>query len=385
MDAKDLFFNLNNPILFSLLMILALLGVIYIFYLHIIVPLNRTHILEKSNLELKNAKLMALFAELDPEPIFRFNSEGKFILANKAVKDLNCNDNIDGEPIYYFFPPLKDYNLHDLIFKSQSVQFSVSIKENYYDVIVKGVAEMQFGQIYCNNITRRKLVEDELTQYQASLRELSHRIQRLQEEEKQKLSRELHDSFGQKLTSIKLNLEMLKNPSSGMKAKDLIVNDISDLLENAMLEVREISYRLKPRILDDFGLVPSLKALCNEISDKSGINGLFQAHKLDQRLNPELETGLYRITQEALNNMVKHSHAKEFSVQLVRHPDVLMLMIEDDGVGFDPQKIKTDPAKKNHLGLVNMSERVLSFNGKFLLDSHLGGGTEIIVEIPMET
>ena len=66
----------------------------------------------------------------------------------------------------------------------------------------------------------------------------------------------MHDSFGQKLTSIKLNLEMLKNPSSGMKAKDLIVNDISDLLENAMLEVREISYRLKPRILDDFGLVP---------------------------------------------------------------------------------------------------------------------------------
>jgi signal transduction histidine kinase len=94
-----------------------------------------------------------------------------------------------------------------------------------------------------------------------------------------------------------------------------------------MLEVREISYRLKPRILEDFGLVPSLKALCNEISGKSGINGIFQAHKFDQRLNPELETGLYRITQEALNNMVKYSKAKEFSVQLVRHPDVLMLIV----------------------------------------------------------
>ena len=74
MDIRNLFFNLNNPILFSLLMILALLGVIYIFYIHIIVPLNRTHIIEKGNLELKNAKLMALFAELDPEPIFRFNT-----------------------------------------------------------------------------------------------------------------------------------------------------------------------------------------------------------------------------------------------------------------------------------------------------------------------
>ena len=298
---------------------------------------------------------------------------------------MHGKENIEGEPIYYFFPPLKDYNLYDLISKGQSVQFSVAIKENHYDVIVKGVPEMQFGQIYCNNITRRKLVEDELTQYQASLRKLSNRIQKLQEEEKQKLSRELHDSFGQKLTSIKLNLELLKNCKTDMKANDGIVDDISSLLENAMLEVREISYRLKPRILDDFGLVPSLKALCNEISQKSGINGVFQAYKFDQRLNSELETGLYRITQEALNNMVKYSQAKEFSVQLVKHPDVLRLMIEDDGVGFDPQNIKSDPVKKNHLGLVNMSERVLSFNGKFILDSHLGGGTEIIVEIPMET
>lgn len=220
MDIRNLFFNLNNPILFSLLMILALLGVIYIFYIHIIVPLNRTHIIEKGNLELKNAKLMALFAELDPEPIFRFNMEGKFILANKAVKELHGKENIEGEPVYYFFPPLKDYNLYDLISKGQSVQFSVAIKENHYDVIVKGVPEMQFGQIYCNNITRRKLVEDELTQYQASLRKLSNRIQKLQEEEKQKLSRELHDSFGQKLTSIKLNLELLKNCKTDMKAKD---------------------------------------------------------------------------------------------------------------------------------------------------------------------
>jgi signal transduction histidine kinase len=384
MNTRELFLNLNNPILFSLLMILALLGVIYIFYVRVIVPLNRTHIIEKENLELRNAKLMALFAELDPEPIFRFNTEGKFILTNKAVNGLYGKEHIEGEAIYCFFPPLKEYNLNDLISKGLSAQFSVQIKENHYDVLVKGVPEMQFGQIYCNNITRRKIVEDELTQYQARLRELSNRIQKLQEEEKQKLSRELHDSFGQKLTSIKLNLEFLKNNKPDVIEKDEIISDIFSLLENAMLEVREISYRLKPRILDDFGLVPSLKALCSDISNKSGIIGIFQAHKLDQRLNPDLETGLYRITQEALNNMVKHSQAKEFSVQLVRHPDVLRLMIEDDGVGFDPQKIRNDPEKVNHLGLVNMSERVLSFNGKFILDSHLGGGTEIIVEIPME-
>jgi signal transduction histidine kinase len=253
MNNQDLFFNLNNPILFSLLMILALLGVIYIFYVHIIVPLNRVHIIEKGNLELKNAKLMALFAELDPEPIFRFNSNGRFILTNKAVKELYSGKNIEDEPVYYFFPPLRDYNLEELISNGQSVQFSIAIKDNFYDVIAKGVPEMQFGQIYCNNITRRKLVEDELTQYQTSLRELSNRIQKLQEEERQKLSRELHDSFGQKLTSIRLNLELLKNNSTDTKRNTETLDDISSLLDNAMTEVRDISYRLKPRILDDSG------------------------------------------------------------------------------------------------------------------------------------
>ena len=114
MDIRDIFFNLNNPILFSFLMILALLGVIYIFYVHIIVPLNKTHLIEKSNIELKNAKLMALFAELDPEPIFRFNQEGKFILANKAVKELYGKEKIEGEQVYFFFPPLKNHDLNGL-------------------------------------------------------------------------------------------------------------------------------------------------------------------------------------------------------------------------------------------------------------------------------
>jgi two-component system sensor histidine kinase DegS len=175
-------------------------------------------------------------------------------------------------------------------------------------------------------------------------------------------------------------MEILKENGEDGRAK---MDDISSLIDTAMIEIKEISYKLKPRILDDFGLVPSLKQLCSEVSARSGIKGMFQAVKFNGRLDSGLETGLYRIAQEALNNIVKHSHAAEFSLQLVKHPSILRMMVEDDGVGFDSDNIREDKAKQNCMGLVNMSERVHSFNGRLTVDSQKGRGTEIIVEIPL--
>lgn len=151
-----------------------------------------------------------------------------------------------------------------------------------------------------------------------------------------------------------------------------------------MSEVRDISHRLKPRILDDLGLIPALNSLCNEVSKKAKIKGLFQSHKLDKRLASEVETTLYRVAQEALNNIVKHSHASEFSIQILRHPGFIRMMIEDDGVGFDTNNKTKDHNKKSGMGLINMSERAIALNGKLVIDSRQGAGTEIIVEIPME-
>lgn len=383
MAAKDLFFSLNNPAIFSVLLCLALLGVIYIFYVHIVIPQNKKHTLEKENLELRNARLMALFAELDPDPLFRFDATGKVILSNNEGTRLFENVNIHNIKVQEIFPHFYNYDFKDCISSGKTQHFTTAIGDGFYDVIIKGVPEMNFGQIYCSNITRRKVVEDELTSFQKKLRELSNRMQKLQEDEKQKISRELHDSIGQILTSIKLNLELIKEDRYGTGSRLEKIKDISKLIENAMYEIKEISYRLKPRILDDFGLEPSLKALCNEISRKSNIKGTFQAYKLNGRFAPEVETALYRISQEALNNIVKHSGASEFSMQLVKHSHLLRMIIEDDGIGFNLEKIKQNPAKKNSIGLINMSERAYSLNGKCIIDSSEGAGTEIIIEIPL--
>ncbi len=383
MEAKDLFFSLSNPIIFSILFCLALLGVIYIFYVHIVIPQNKKHLQEKENLELNNARLMALFAELDPDPLYRFNSLGKIILSNNAGNKLFTNINMNNTNLPEIFPSLCDFDFNNFILEGKSEHLTALINKEYYDVIIKGIPEMNFGQIYCNNITRRKEVEDELTSFQERLRELSNRMQKLQEEEKQKISRELHDSIGQILTSIRLNLELLKEDNHSKESRMEKIKEISYLIEKATSEIKEISYELKPRILDDFGLEPSLRALCNDISRKSNIKATFLVHKLNGRFAPEIETGLYRISQEALNNIVKHSSAKEFSLQLVRHPHFLRLIIEDDGIGFNINNLKQDSTKKG-IGLTNMSERAFSLNGKCIIDSKEGAGTEIIVDIPVE-
>ena len=368
MGTQNLFFSLNNPIIFSILLTLALLGVIYIFYVHIIIPLQKKYLRERESLELKNARMMALFAELDPNPILRFDADGKILLVNKAGQNLFNNGESNDARITELFTSLKEINLKDCIEHGDLHQFSTRIKRDFFDVMVKGVPEMQFGQIYCNNITQRIKIEEELTGSRKKLRELSNHMQNVQEEEKQKISRELHDGLGQILTSIRINMEILKEDDHNGRAK---MDDISSLIDTAMTEIKEISYKLKPRILDDFGLVPSLKQLCSEVSARSGIKGMFQAVKFSGRLDSNLETGLYRIAQEALNNIVKH-------------PSTLRMMVEDDGVGFDSDGIREDESKQNCMGLVNMSERVLSFNGRLTVDSQKGRGTEIIVEIPLE-
>ncbi len=383
MKIPCLIFSLSNPLNLFMLMI-VILGIIYILFINIITRHRQKHLFEKKKLELHNDKLMALFVELDPNPLFRFNLDGNITFSNNAGRLLNPNCEITGLPVKSLFTDLPDLDFKEFILTGKTYQCSARINDNFFNLILIGIPEIELGKIFCNNTTEQKKIEDELIQSRENLRNLSNHIQKLQEEEKQKISRELHDGLGQILTSIKLNIETIINASTDYEGKRERFRDISKLIDTAISEVKDMSYQLKPRILDDFGLIPSLNTLCNEVAKKSGISGNFKSFKLNDRLSPEIETVLFRIAQEGLNNIVKHSHAKEFSIQLVKHPEFIRLMIEDDGLGFDINKIYSDFSKQKCMGLININERALSINGKVIIDSQNGAGTEIIVEIPLE-
>ncbi len=228
-----------------------------------------------------------------------------------------------------------------------------------------------------------ELYED-LLKREKELELLSGARVQAQEEERRRISREIHDGLGQLLTAIKLNLEILEDSLPTQEDAGKRIGEVKQLLDSVLKEAREISYNLMPSVLDDFGLGPGLQSLCEQFSKRTGLKVSFHEHGLEERLAPDVEIGLYRIVQEALNNVAKHAEAKEVEVQLVRHANRLRMTIEDDGKGMDTGLPARKPSGSGGTGLVSMRERAASFSGSFLIDSTPGNGTLINVEIPMK-
>jgi len=227
-----------------------------------------------------------------------------------------------------------------------------------------------------------ELYED-LLKREKELELLSGARVQAQEEERRRISREIHDGLGQLLTAIKLNLEILEDSIPGQDDAGKRIIEVKQLLDSVLKEAREISYNLMPSVLDDFGLGPGLQSLCEQFSKRTGLKVSFHEHGLKERLAPDVEIGLYRIVQEALNNVAKHAEAREVDVQLVRHTNRLRMTIEDDGKGMEAGLPARRPTGSGGTGLVSMRERAASFSGSFLIDSTPGKGTLINVEVPM--
>jgi PAS domain S-box-containing protein len=228
------------------------------------------------------------------------------------------------------------------------------------------------AQLYDNLLSREK-----------DLELLSGERVRAQEEERRRIAREIHDSLGQMLTAIKFNVEILEDAAGLQTEEDSKrLADIKGLLDNAMSEAREISYNLMPSVLVDFGLVPALQFLGEQFSKSNQLNVQVHTNGVEGRVDSAVEVGLYRIAQEALNNIAKHADAHEVNVQLIGDAQSMRLIIEDDGKGFHMTRFEPHSNERRGMGLVSMRERAASFNGVFVLDSHPGRGTEIIVEVP---
>jgi signal transduction histidine kinase len=198
-----------------------------------------------------------------------------------------------------------------------------------------------------------------------------------QELERLRLARELHDETGQALTSILLGLRAVED-ASGPEAVAGAIGELRELVVATLQDVRRLAVQLRPKALDDFGLVAALERLAQTFGEASGVHVDLEARLGEERLAPELETTLYRIVQEALTNVVKHAGATNVSILLMRRNGTASLVIEDDGQGF-----LVDEAPPEGLGLVGMRERVALHDGRVAVESTPGVGTTLAVEIPL--
>ena len=371
-EYLDLLFSFNNPLLYSIFLTFFFLITVYIFFKYILYPLQKKHIEEKKEYELKNARLMALFAELDPAPIIRIDIDGKIIHCNDAANLLNNDKPIIGMNASEFFPELKE-SPSNLIKDSKAFRFFYQTNNRYYEVWFKGISNLEIAQLYFKDLTERKQIEKELVSSKNKLLELSNHLQEKLEEERQRIARELHDSVGQNLLYIKLIMQNLNYEVRSDNSKKII-----DALEKSIVELKRILFDLKPKILEEAGLNAAISSLCTNISTESGITGDVDFIGEEKRLDNKLEICIYRIIQEGLSNIVKHSRARNFNILIVNDFDSIRIMISDDGIGFQEHKYPSN----SHFGLMNIRERVDNFKGSFKFESGPNKGSLLIVEIP---
>jgi signal transduction histidine kinase len=208
-------------------------------------------------------------------------------------------------------------------------------------------------------------------------RDSFRRIVDAQEVERRRLARELHDETGQALSSILLGLKSL-DEQVGNDAARQAVAEVRELVVSTLHDVRRLAVELRPKVLDDFGLVAALERLTETFGAQTGIGVRFESGLPVGRLPADVETALYRIVQESLTNIVKHSHARNISIVLVRKPGAVAAVIEDDGQGFDANSVHD-----GGYGLVGMRERVGLLDGKLQIESSDGGGTTLVAEVPL--
>jgi signal transduction histidine kinase len=208
-------------------------------------------------------------------------------------------------------------------------------------------------------------------------RDSLRRVVEGQELERRRLARELHDETGQALTSILLGLKRVEDAKTSDDARAAAAELRGEIVKT-LQSVRRLAVELRPKALDDFGLVPALERLAEAFGGESGIAIDVEANLDETRLPPEVETALYRIAQEALTNVAKHAGAEHVSLVVTRRDGSVTVVVEDDGRGFGAAG-----GESGGLGLAGMKERVGLLGGRLAIESTEGSGTTIVAEVPL--
>lgn len=213
---------------------------------------------------------------------------------------------------------------------------------------------------------------------------LLDKVMTAQEDERRRISRELHDEIGQSLTSLLVGLRAAEEEKGhgGMSER---VSELRKITGSTLQEVQRLARGLRPSVLDDFGLEEAIARYAADFTSTYGIQvDVAQDDGIRSRLPPAVETALYRIVQEALTNVGKYAKATTVSILLQRNPDQVQLIVEDDGQGFNAQAMEQRAVAGAHLGLHGMRERAALLNGSISIESSSGAGTTIYVKIPVK-
>lgn len=322
------------------------------------------------------------------DPLMVLQSNGKVAIVNDALLSLTGYSEADilGKDYHELVFSVEEYGINEqrghiqpcsnslgyVIHKNEQrivVQFSIC---DFYD-IHHGTGFV----VVVRDLTEVRKMESLL---EKEKRERSRAINDAQEEERYMLARELHDGIIQSLTAISYSVRGIIEMSEDSSLIEKF-NQIGTQLDVVISEAKQISHNLIPILLKDFGLVKAIEKLISDASLNSNIEFCFEAFKMEERIDKRLEKTIYRICQEATSNILKHSKATKAFIQLVKHEESVVLVIEDNGIGFNDNQIYR-PSELGGIGLLSIRERVEDNYGEFSVNSKENEGTELIIEIP---
>jgi signal transduction histidine kinase len=223
---------------------------------------------------------------------------------------------------------------------------------------------------------------EQLSESQIQLRGLSQQLVQIQENQYRHLAKELHDRIGQDMTAININLNILQTLLPKPFPQDVIARfaDTEKLVKESVVRMRSIMAEFRPPMLDQYGLTAALNWYTEEYAKRTNVAvNIDDQFMKGTRLPSELEIALFRIAQEALNNVAKHAKASQINIELLESHENILMTVTDNGVGFNAKSQITD--LPGHWGVTNMQERARAINGKFLLRSVPGQGTQIVVQV----
>jgi len=342
--------------------------------------------------------LLRTVLENAPITIFAIDDQGKFSLSEgKGLERVGLkpgeNVGVAAADLYsslsYTLYNGKEFTgkeVMDRVLAGETVNAINELRGVYFDNYIGPITTKE-GQIkgivgVATDITDRKNAEDELKKSNEQLRHIASRLAEVQEDERKRLSEELHDQVGQSLAVLNINLNVILNQLDNKTQKDLSkqFEAVQSLVNEVTESIRSVMSELHPSVLDDYGLLAALRWYSDILQKRVGLQIDVIGEEVEPLLPVSRSIALFRITQEALTNVVKHAHAAKVVINVKNGEDSIILSIKDDGLGF---KKSLSAGKDNfHLGLNIMQERARAVGGELQIINSLQNGTEVIVKVP---
>jgi len=321
--------------------------------------------------------------------------EGQPLFANPALCSMLgfSEDELRGKHCVEFSPPedankdwalfeqlrrgsIDNYHLEKRFFRKDGTliwgRLSVALLKN-------GASPSPLVVATVEDITDRRASEEKLQRSEANLQLLAGRLIQAQEEEQQRIARELHDDIAQRLSLLVMGLQELRDSlAAGQNGQSVLASELHDKSEEVAMDIQNLSHNLHSSKLHYLGLHFALRQLCERIAAHQHIQISFCCADLPGNLPADLELCIYRVAQEAVSNAVKHSHATKMFVELTCSDETMLLKVTDSGVGFDPS------ASHRGIGLTTMRERLRMFGGELFMESIPRKGTTIIAKVKLE-